>query len=254
MNWNWLYLKGGIVTYLLWKMSEIYISKAIVGISTLRKFVNLWSNKYFRVTFCQVKMEDTMGKESTRIKLIRAFAQLLVENGYQAATTSKTAKLAGANEGSIFRIFKNKRGLLQALIDQCMQDINSLQYKDIEKMTIEECLQKTAQQYQAFMIKHQALVVVGVKESLELREVGEAIEAVSTHFKKAIEKILLEKAESGCLSKKINPKIQANNFVWLNFGYFITNKRFKYTETKTVENQEDKVLKEHVLEYLKGII
>lgn len=195
-----------------------------------------------------------MGKESTRIKLIKAFTQLLVENGYQAATTSKTAKLAGVNEGSIFRIFKNKRGLLQALIDQCMQDIKLLQHADIAKMTIEECLQKSAQQYQAFMIKHQALVVVGVKESLELREVGKAIEKVSAHFKEVIEKILMEKAESGCLSKKINPKIQANNFIWLNFGYFITNKRFNYTESRGIEENEDMILKEHVLEYIKGIV
>ncbi|WP_346859017.1 helix-turn-helix domain-containing protein [uncultured Draconibacterium sp.] len=50
-------------------------------------------------------------------KIIQAALQLFAQEGYNATSTSKVAKHAGVSEGLIFRHFKNKEGLLQAILN-----------------------------------------------------------------------------------------------------------------------------------------
>ncbi len=50
-------------------------------------------------------------------KILEAALQLFAEQGYAATSTSKVAKAAGVSEGLIFRHFKNKEGLLDAIFD-----------------------------------------------------------------------------------------------------------------------------------------
>lgn len=50
-------------------------------------------------------------------KILEAALQLFAEQGYAATSTSKVAKEAGVSEGLIFRHFKNKEGLLEAIFN-----------------------------------------------------------------------------------------------------------------------------------------
>lgn len=50
-------------------------------------------------------------------KIIQAALLLFAKEGYNATSTSKVAKQAGVSEGLIFRHFKNKEGLLQAILE-----------------------------------------------------------------------------------------------------------------------------------------
>lgn len=193
-----------------------------------------------------------MGKQDTKLKLLQAFTELVVENGYQAATTIKIAQLAGVNESSLFRLFGNKKGLLLALIAQCVHDIDNLQNEQLEQLELSECLFQVAQQYQTFMRTHEALVMVGLKESLQLEEVKEATNKLAVHFKKVVETILIQRIQTGEITKKINPKIQADNFNWLNFGYFLT--QHNAHNSKVSEPKRTDFLREHIHEYLRGIL
>ena len=49
--------------------------------------------------------------------ILHAALELFAKDGYNATPTSKIAKQAGVSEGLIFRHFGNKKGLLQALIE-----------------------------------------------------------------------------------------------------------------------------------------
>ncbi len=49
-------------------------------------------------------------------KILNAALELFSEEGFKATSTSKVAKRAGVSEGLIFRHFKNKDGLLEAII------------------------------------------------------------------------------------------------------------------------------------------
>ncbi len=51
-------------------------------------------------------------------KILEAALELFAEEGYAATSTSKVAKAAGVSEGLIFRHFKNKEGLLDAIFEQ----------------------------------------------------------------------------------------------------------------------------------------
>ena len=50
--------------------------------------------------------------------IINAALELFAEEGFKSTSTSKVAKRAGVSEGLIFRHFKNKDGLLEAIINE----------------------------------------------------------------------------------------------------------------------------------------
>ncbi|GAB5539781.1 MAG: hypothetical protein Salg2KO_18840 [Salibacteraceae bacterium] len=51
-------------------------------------------------------------------RIIESALKLFATEGYASTSTSKVAKHAGVSEGLIFRHFKNKEGLLQAVMEQ----------------------------------------------------------------------------------------------------------------------------------------
>lgn len=53
--------------------------------------------------------------------ILKAALELFANEGYNATSTSKIAKLAGVSEGLIFRHFENKKGLLDALYAEMLR-------------------------------------------------------------------------------------------------------------------------------------
>lgn len=51
-------------------------------------------------------------------KILQAALELFAREGYKMTSTSKVAKLAGVSEGLIFRHFRNKDGLLKAILKE----------------------------------------------------------------------------------------------------------------------------------------
>lgn len=51
-------------------------------------------------------------------KILQTALRLFAKEGYTSTSTNKVAREAGVSEGLIFRHFKNKEGLLQAIMDQ----------------------------------------------------------------------------------------------------------------------------------------
>ncbi len=59
-------------------------------------------------------------------KILETALDLFANEGYNAVSTSKIAKQAGVSEGLIFRHFKNKKGLLDALVKEAEVRISVL--------------------------------------------------------------------------------------------------------------------------------
>ena len=59
-------------------------------------------------------------------RILDTALRLFAEQGYTATSTSKVAKEAGVSEGLIFRHFENKEGLLQAILSQGQEKVNTL--------------------------------------------------------------------------------------------------------------------------------
>lgn len=56
-----------------------------------------------------------------QIKILNAALKLFATEGYASTSTNKVATAAGVSEGLIFRHFKNKEGLLEAVLAQSAQ-------------------------------------------------------------------------------------------------------------------------------------
>lgn len=54
---------------------------------------------------------------STREKILEAASVLIAKDGLKGTTTKEVAKRAGVNEVTIFRLFKSKQGLYQAILE-----------------------------------------------------------------------------------------------------------------------------------------
>ncbi len=55
---------------------------------------------------------------TTNKRIIDAAMNLIIQKGYRAATTKEIAEKAKVSEATIFRNFKNKQGLMKAMIEQ----------------------------------------------------------------------------------------------------------------------------------------
>ncbi|MCB0822897.1 MAG: helix-turn-helix transcriptional regulator [Bacteroidales bacterium] len=59
-------------------------------------------------------------------KILKSALELFAKEGYHATSTSKVANNAGVSEGLIFRHFKNKEGLLMAILKEGENKLNEL--------------------------------------------------------------------------------------------------------------------------------
>lgn len=72
-----------------------------------------------------------------------AALQLFAQEGYHATSTSKVARAAGVSEGLIFRHFKNKEGLMQAILDEGENRFKSLFADIVLETEPKEVIRKT---------------------------------------------------------------------------------------------------------------
>ena len=72
-----------------------------------------------------------MKKTTTREKLINSAHKLFYEKGYNATSIDDILKDAGLNKGSLYHLFKSKKELLLAVINERIEYNFAKKYKDI---------------------------------------------------------------------------------------------------------------------------
>jgi len=75
--------------------------------------------------------------------ILQAALTLFAKEGYHATSTSKVAKAAGVSEGLIFRHFRNKEGLLQAILVEGEQKLKDLIFDIVMETEPREVIRKT---------------------------------------------------------------------------------------------------------------
>ncbi len=66
---------------------------------------------------------DAKNFSQTKMDIFKSAIQLFAKSGYSNTSTNQIAKTAGISEALIFRYFKNKKGILQAIIDPIANNI-----------------------------------------------------------------------------------------------------------------------------------
>jgi AcrR family transcriptional regulator len=67
-------------------------------------------------------MDKALGLTNTQKKIIDAAIKVFSEKGFEGATTSEIAQEAGVAEGTIFRHFSTKKGILQGILLQVVDN------------------------------------------------------------------------------------------------------------------------------------
>lgn len=75
--------------------------------------------------------------------ILNAALELFANEGYNAVSTSKIAKVAGVSEGLIFRHFENKKALLDAIMEDAERRINETFAHVIFESNPKKVIQKT---------------------------------------------------------------------------------------------------------------
>ncbi|MFC0232541.1 TetR/AcrR family transcriptional regulator [Vagococcus entomophilus] len=170
-------------------------------------------------------------------KIVLAFLDLVQKEGYKGATTRKIAQAAGVNESTIFRHFKDKKNLLYATVNKFIDTLEAQEIVNADKLTgdIEADVITISKGYQTYANSYQAIILLGIRESVDFPEINETISQVPIYFKNLFADYLQEMKQKKCISPEVNPSTQAMNFFWLNFGYFLTQTKFNDKELKIEE-------------------
>jgi AcrR family transcriptional regulator len=164
--------------------------------------------------------------KNTPERIIKAFIELFRDCGYKGATTRAIAERAGVNEVTIFRHFGNKKGIMEAALQ-------SISYHPmLEKIINEQMnwdlqhdLWVIAEGYQTYMEKIKDLILIGLREAEMFPELNETIVDIPKQLKENIVSYFTEMKRRGKLIDT-DIDLQAMNFIWLNFGYFLSISRF----------------------------
>lgn len=189
-------------------------------------------------------------EKGTSNRIIEAFIELFRDCGYKGATTRAVAERAGVNEVTIFRHFKNKKGLMDAAL-QSISYSPFLEKKINEEMVwnLEQDLWVIAEGYHEYMDTIKDLVLIGMREADMFPELNEILVQIPKQLKANLVSYFFEMKRIGKLIDT-DVELQAMNFIWLNFGYFLSKSRFG---EHVISSSQNDFLKHSVQLFARGL-
>ena len=115
-------------------------------------------------------------KETRRKRIIRAAIEIITEDGYQQLNLDKVVSRAGTSKSAIYSVFKNKLGLLKAIVDETVFNVSAgmISKLDID-MPVEEVLSKLLESYirQSTSKEYNATISMIINEMKDSKKIGE---------------------------------------------------------------------------------
>jgi AcrR family transcriptional regulator len=105
-------------------------------------------------------------EQETRERILSAARQLMAQKGYKGATTRKISELAGVNEVTIFRHFKNKERILVELLEE-LTAIRPLLEKSLQEdfSNLKELLIHYARTYYGTLVDRKEILMICMIEA-----------------------------------------------------------------------------------------
>jgi AcrR family transcriptional regulator len=109
----------------------------------------------------QPPMEGKGEEKETRERILAAARRLMAQKGFKGATTRKISELAGVNEVTIFRHFKNKERILLELLEE-LTSIRPLLAESIqgEFPSLKELLVHYARTYYQSLVERKEIMMI----------------------------------------------------------------------------------------------
>lgn len=131
--------------------------------------------------------------QSTDDKILSAFAELVIKHGYQGTTTREIAKTAGINESTVFRHFSTKEEILNVELRQCQNDMEKTIAGFQTTDNLESDILRMCHAYIDFVHGHQAVFLMGIRDSYEYPKIREAIQHLPERMFNLLVKLFPEK-------------------------------------------------------------
>lgn len=191
-----------------------------------------------------------MARSKTADKIIQAAIELVKERGYKAATTKEIAMRAGVNEVTIFRNFKNKKGIIEAAVYEFSYVPHFKQFLQTEIVwELETDLKNLARHYHKFLNESKDIISIGIRETGEFPELDDEIAKIPKGLKEELI-IYFEKMQQEGKIIHTNIEAQVMNFIWINFGYFLSKLRF---ENRLIEINDEKFIENNITLYARAL-
>ncbi|KQL46650.1 transcriptional regulator [Brevibacillus choshinensis] len=105
-------------------------------------------------------------EQETRERILAAASQLMAKKGYKGATTRKISQLAGVNEVTIFRHFKNKEAILEELLKGILDIRQQLEnHLHGEFSELKEILLRYARGYYTMLVERKEVLLICMIEA-----------------------------------------------------------------------------------------
>ena len=187
---------------------------------------------------------------NTSERIIEAFLELFRTYGYKGTTTRSIAELAGVNEVTIFRNFGSKKKIMEKSVEFLSRNI-VLKKLMHEEMTwnLEHDLLLIAEGYHRYIEKMKDLILISFREAGMFPELNETIALIPKQLKDDLVSYFIEMNKRGRLIET-DMEAQAMNFIWMNFGYFLSNSRFS---DNVFSNSKENFLKHSIQLFSRGL-
>jgi AcrR family transcriptional regulator len=96
--------------------------------------------------------------------ILTAARDLFTQKGLGATTTKEIAARAGANEITLFRYFKSKDNLFEAVFDYFCFTPDYASLNDIERESLESYLRKIGQFFQTIVSRNEGLIIIELRD------------------------------------------------------------------------------------------
>ncbi|SDZ63626.1 DNA-binding transcriptional regulator, AcrR family [Evansella caseinilytica] len=158
--------------------------------------------------------------EKTEDKILHAAIDLMHLKGYAGATTKEIAQMAGVSEMTVFRKFRTKQEILDAMVEKYSYAFSMKKiFTDELTYHLETDLAAVSRTYQTFMEQNKKIVLLAYKECNVHDEISERLTANPRLIKAYLIDYFTEMKKRNKL-RDVNIELQVMNFLWMNLGYF----------------------------------
>lgn len=163
--------------------------------------------------------------DETQLKIIDATMTLIIEKGYSGATTKSIATLAGVNECTIFRRFREKKEIVLAALEMPQWNPGLKKEDFVYRWELKEDLLSFAKVYTTKVTPRMVKISIGLRAA-ELEDVAlSGIMQVPLIFKEVLIEYFTIMQEKG-LIRACNVEAIALQFISMNFGFVFFDASF----------------------------
>jgi len=177
---------------------------------------------------------------ATKEKIIEAAYSCFAEKGYIGTTTREIAKTAGVSEITLFRYFRTKAALFEAVINRysILSDLKKIASENNDK-NIEETIKHIAKRIYLTLRKKKKLIRIILSEiTNHPNEITEIYNKFLARIDSMLLKIFEQKKEKIELKENLNLQLAVRGFHCMLFAFFQTNEIFLKKELSEQEIEE----------------